>query len=194
MDEIKIIQQEETNDGIIIPKFIVDQTIEFIQISGKNQQEALLFWAGVKSGKSTYVTTCIFPKAQAIAITIDTNPCRATNQPNADYIKHMHEPNINLNTLEAAKIISEATKRGLTIIAQIHSHEEKAYHSPIDEAYPFDTSEGFLSIVIPEFGNQSTNFLSSSAIYQCGLDEKFSKLTIQEIEKQIKVVDSNIIL
>ncbi len=125
----------------------------------------MLFWAGIKNSQSTYVTTCIFPKAHAIAIEIDTNPCPTTNPPNVAYIKHMHEPGIHLNAVEAAKVISEARKRNLTIVAQVHSHEHEAYHSSIDEKNPFDSSEGFLSIVISEFGNQNVNFL----VIKCNL-------------------------
>ncbi len=192
LDGIKIISQEEKNDGVFIPRYIIDQTLEYVQYWGKKKQEALLFWAGIKNSQSTFVTTCIFPKAHAQAVTINTNPCQATNPPNDDYIKHMHEPCIKLDTVEAAKVISEAGKRNLMIVAQVHSHEHAAYHSPIDEKNPFDSSEGFLSIVISEFGNQNTIFLSSCAIYQCGADEKFYKLSPQEIEKTFKVIDSGI--
>ncbi len=54
--------------------------------------------------------------------------------------------------MAGAQIISEARKKGLVIIAQVHSHAGDAFHSKTDDAWTFDTSEGFISIVVPEYG------------------------------------------
>lgn len=194
MDGIKITFEKDKNEGNIVPEYIINQTLKYVQFWGEKKQEVLLFWAGIKNEESTYVTSCIYPKAHPLYVTIDGNPCPTTNPPNPAYIQHMHEPIINLGITEAAKVISEARKRNLTIIAQVHSHEHKAYHSPIDEQNPFDTSEGFLSVVIPEYGKQHANLVKSCAIYRCGANGKFRQLSSQEIDEAIKVVENSIIL
>src|SRR5690606_12472634 len=38
-----------------------------------------------------------------------------------------------------------------TLIAQIHSHPNEAYHSATDDAYPIVTKLGGISIVVPDF-------------------------------------------
>jgi hypothetical protein len=51
-----------------------------------------------------------------------------------------------------------------------------------DEANVFDNSEGFLSIVVPEYGNDGMSSVSKWAIYRCGKDGKFYRLSTDEIE------------
>lgn len=43
--------------------------------------------------------------------------------------------------------------RGWFILAQIHSHPFRAFHSSIDDAHPVSHQEGFLSIVVPNFAS-----------------------------------------
>lgn len=46
---------------------------------------------------------------------------------------------------------------GLRLIAQVHSHPHEAYHSEADDRYAIVTAEGGLSLVVPDFGNASTD-------------------------------------
>lgn len=40
------------------------------------------------------------------------------------------------------------------LCAQIHTHPGAAYHSEVDELYPIMTTQGGLSIVLPNFGSE----------------------------------------
>ncbi len=188
----KIVLEKITHkEGIHIPKFILEKTIEHIQSYGKQNQEALLFWAGVEVGGFIFVTTCICP--EALSITVTSNPCSLCPR-DPKFIQTVPLPLIKLDAVAGAKVISEARKRGLHIIAQIHSHPDAAFHSSIDETYAFDTSEGFLSIVVPEFGSHVMASLSKCAIYRCEADEKFHRLTTEEIENTFIILDSEVYL
>jgi hypothetical protein len=46
----------------------------------------------------------------------------------------------------------ELARTGRGVRAQIHTHPQEAFHSSTDDAYPIIHSEGFLSLVIPDFG------------------------------------------
>jgi hypothetical protein len=81
--------------------------------------EALLFWAGVKVGGSVFVTTCIYPKTLSAAVTSEVCPF-AHHDP--AFIQTYHLPLLELDAVAGAKVISESRKRGLRIIAQVHSH------------------------------------------------------------------------
>ncbi len=39
------------------------------------------------------------------------------------------------------------------ILAQLHTHGGRAFHSSTDDAYPISSQVGFLSIVVPNFGS-----------------------------------------
>ena len=189
LSEIKIECEEEQKNWLVVPRFIVNQTLGYIREIGEKKQEGLLFWAGIKSGQTSFVTSCIFPTARAQQLVVDAKPCMFVPVNPEVYIHKFSEPGIQLSSAESAKIISEASKRCIVILAQVHSHEGNAYHSGTDKKYPFDTTEGFLSIVVPEYGKYD-DFLSSSAIFECGCDETFKLLTPQEIDTKIKVIDN----
>ena len=43
-------------------------------------------------------------------------------------------------------------RNNMTLMAQIHSHPKRAYHSETDDTYPIIAAVGGVSIVIPDFG------------------------------------------
>jgi hypothetical protein len=47
------------------------KTREYMQHYGNFDQEALLFWAGVKINKSVFVTSCIYPNVSHHLVTIN---------------------------------------------------------------------------------------------------------------------------
>ncbi len=42
-------------------------------------------------------------------------------------------------------------RSGLRLLAQVHSHPTRAYHSSTDDAYAVVTTEGGFSVVVPDF-------------------------------------------
>lgn len=42
--------------------------------------------------------------------------------------------------------------------AQVHTHPRSAFHSPTDDQWPIVSSEGFLSLVIPDFAQGAVGF------------------------------------
>ncbi|TKB28720.1 MAG: hypothetical protein E5V67_31885, partial [Mesorhizobium sp.] len=54
-------------------------------------------------------------------------------------------------------------RRGLTLLAQIHSHPGRAYHSTTDDAYAIATTVGCLSLVVPNFAREPFDFARVAA-------------------------------
>jgi hypothetical protein len=44
------------------------------------------------------------------------------------------------------------SEKGLGIRVQVHTHPQQAFHSQTDDAFPIVHTNGFLSLVIPNFG------------------------------------------
>lgn len=68
--------------------------------------------------------------------------------------------------------VTEAGKLALAValgaderyVSRIHSHPDKAFHSPADNANPAITHEGALSIVVPNFGAGIARGLDGCAV------------------------------
>jgi hypothetical protein len=52
----------------------------------------------------------------------------------------------------------ELGRTGRGIRVQVHTHPSEAFHSTIDDDYPIIHSEGFLSLVIPDFAMGPVGF------------------------------------
>jgi|ERR1700722_10754826 len=53
----------------------------------------------------------------------------------------------------------------MSLIAQIHTHPDEAYHSETDDAFPIATTVGCVSIVIPNFARQPFS-IGRCAVYR----------------------------
>lgn len=69
----------------------------------------------------------------------------------------------------------------MQLIAQIHSHPGKAYHSEADDRYPIVDTYGGISIVVPDFASGEVS-LFDTAIYRLSLNKTWDKLTSQEVK------------
>jgi hypothetical protein len=76
-------------------------------------------------------------------------------------------------------------KNKLKLIAQIHSHPTIAYHSETDDKYPIMSTIGGLSIVVPNFAQDSLNHLEW-AYYRLSQDGIWKELDEKEIKKLVK--------
>jgi hypothetical protein len=59
---------------------------------------------------------------------------------------------IHVSSAHTGLLYAHCHARGLTLLAQVHSHPFGAFHSPVDERSPHSAELGFLSIVVPNFG------------------------------------------
>ena len=157
---------------VFIPRLVVDKTIKFLQQLGNEGKEGRVFWGGVEAPFGPiYVTTCFIPgisKASLGSVTVDTS--------------------------EGAKVVSEARKRGLEIVAQVHSHPGGAFHSCTDDEYAFSYSKRFLSIVVPNFGKDGMEPLTKCCIVSYEGQGKWQRHSLEEIRRNFVIVDFEVFL
>jgi proteasome lid subunit RPN8/RPN11 len=70
----------------------------------------------------------------------------------------------NVSSVAMARVVRKATDSGLHVIGQIHSHPGQAYHSDGDEDGARITYDGYVSIVVPDYGRRLPS-LAGAAIY-----------------------------
>lgn len=70
---------------------------------------------------------------------------------------------------ERQRISRELASTGEAIVAQVHSHPDFAFHSPIDDQEAIPRKVGSLSLVIPDFGSR-TDLLDGAALFRLHQD------------------------
>ena len=65
------------------------------------------------------------------------------------------------------------TERGIRV--QVHTHPGKAFHSPVDDAFPVVHTPGFLSLVIPNFGLGPVGF-ENAYLTEIGVDGRWREV------------------
>jgi proteasome lid subunit RPN8/RPN11 len=90
---------------------------------------------------------------------------------------------------EMAKVVGFATDLGLQIVAQVHTHPGRAYHSDGDEEGANIRYEGFVSIVVPNYGEALPDF-ANSVVYFFDSEKRWRELPLTSI----RILPSEMIL
>lgn len=129
----------------------------------KEDHEGIVYWAGRCTERDWFITTCIAPKAQTSWGSFSTN--------------------VKAN----AEVISCISKYGLQLLAQVHSHPgKKVDHSDGDDKNAFMPYEGFISIVVPEYGIKGMEPLHICGIHRFEM-RRFRRLSDIEVRNNFMI-------
>jgi hypothetical protein len=152
---------EITQDQIV-------QTSHALRNFGRLRLEGLVLWLGKIDGLFADVEKIFIPPQ---------NPIR--DEYGVGYI-------VTGDTLfEINRMLHET---GLRLIAQVHSHPGRAYHSEADDSYAVATREGSFSIVVPDFGEGKAD-IHQWAIFQLR-NAAWTELSHEEIATVFSVQGS----
>jgi hypothetical protein len=119
-------------DRVVVDRKVVDSTLKVLREFGKHTLEGLVLWLGNIEPGTAHVTRAFVPDQQPVA-----------DEDGVGYFvggDALFELNQGL------------AETGLRLIAQVHSHPSRAYHSKTDDRYAIVTADGGLSLVVPNFG------------------------------------------
>lgn len=117
--------------AINLPKTVLMETVGALRDYGQRGCEGLVLWVGGIHGRSASITAALVPPQQSI------------NDENGVGYFLDSQTMFSIN-----RLLSE---RQLRLLAQVHSHPGRAYHSRTDDLYAIVTTEGGLSLVVPDF-------------------------------------------
>ena len=120
--------------------------------------EGICYLLGKTNGSTTYATYSVRPKATCT------------------------RGSFHVDTVAMAKIVRVATNKRLQVVGQLHTHPYEAYHSDGDEEGARIAYDGYVSIVLPNYGNIFPRF--DGAVVYIFSSGKFRPFT----KKQIKLV------
>ena len=154
-------------NSIIIEHDQLITAYDFLRYAGTKGVEGISLIAGIVKNNEFIVKEIIIPKQmsyileQGLMYAVDSN--------------EMHRLNLWLYENE------------MQLIAQIHSHPGRAYHSEADDRYPIVDTYGGISIVVPDFARGEISLIDA-AIYRLSLEKTWNKLSIQVVLSLFKIV------
>jgi proteasome lid subunit RPN8/RPN11 len=139
---------------LLIARALVERTITVLQEGGDRLCETVVFWLG----KGNVVEDIYRPDQQV----------------SVDYF-HLSS--------DSMRFLMEYLKRDRRrILAQVHSHPDKAFHSKADDKWAVVRHEGALSLVLPKFASATTsdNFFEQAATFSLSADDKWLQVGTSE--------------
>jgi hypothetical protein len=117
--------------SVRVPRNCADAVHAHMRKVGRDGFEGLGLWAGRQTGDTFTVEEAVIPAQRYIRT--EDGVCVITGS------EELHRLNVWLY------------RRKLSLIAQIHSHPGRAYHSSTDDQYAVATTVGCFSLVMPDF-------------------------------------------
>ena len=116
-----------------VSRRIVEQTFELLRKCGGGRRECQVVWIGPWSAPHQ-VTSAVHPVHQAYG-----DGFELLDSWISEFFAYLSE-----------------TRQGIR--AQVHTHPGRAFHSATDDRWPIVSTPGFLSLVIPKFGQGEMGF------------------------------------
>ncbi len=163
-----LFEQETQLKGLrrhVVPSTVLDVTREHLRWRGSEGHEGALCWAGIVKEGLAIVTTAL--------------PFVASG-----------EWGVHIPAEQTGLLYAHCHARGLTLLAQVHSHPRNAFHSTVDEQLPHSAEPGFLSIVVPNFGRCSYSNFSSWAVFEQLRYEIWREWGNGEKRERLRVLDA----
>ena len=154
---------------IKLPMACIETAYEHIRKVGNQRLEGVVLFAGNYNSveKVFHVLETIVPKQ--VSVNIDQGLLYAVDG------DELHRINVHLHL----------TKQ--TLVAQLHSHPSKAYHSSTDDAFPIITKVGGLSVVVPDFGMEEFS-LDNWAVYRLNANGSWEEVGPTKVKNIIEVI------
>lgn len=137
----------EPVEQFVVPRSLVESTVEVLQEIGGRGFEAFVLWGGQFHESDNFrFTSAYCPEQQTssgeegLLVVVDGDALFRANR--AFY------------------------ERGEILAAQVHSHPTAAYHSSTDDEFPMMTLVGGLSAVVPDFASAGSAGTDSWAWYR----------------------------
>lgn len=116
------------------------------------RHEGIVYFLGQTDGQTSLIVTTFRPRASTT------------------------KGNFHVEETAMRPIIEAASAAGLQVVGQLHTHPREAYHSAGDEIGALIRFNGFVSIVLPDYGTRLPS-LGGAAVYMFSAsDRRFVQL------------------
>ena len=149
-----------------VPRQLAEEAHAHLKRVGTRGMEGFAIWAGTREGSIFQVSQTVIPaqrgvrSASGVCVTIGP--------------EELHRLNVWLY------------ENKLAVVAQIHSHPGRAYHSETDDTFPIATAIGCLSLVIPDFATQPFS-LARCAVYRLSPAGRWREVPAADVPRLIEI-------
>lgn len=151
---------------IIMPIQCLAAAYEHMREAGKHHVEGVALFSGKENGDVFQIEKTIIPKQEAMSLEDGLLYSVGGDE--------LHRINVWLY------------ENKMSLIAQIHSHPGRAYHSGTDDAYPIVATVGGLSIVVPDFASGAID-INMCAVYRLQHEKGWVELNKEEKYSLIEI-------
>jgi len=153
---------------VLVPNELFEHSHETLRTIGEAGVEGLVLWAGVAENDRFTVRVVLLPAQH----------CSSGE----------HGLLVLVDGRELHRIGVWLYEQRLQLIAQLHSHPTDAYHSTTDDTIPIVTTEGGLSLVVPDFARGAA-CLADYAVFRLDATGAWRELTTAAALSLIQLVD-----
>ncbi len=146
-------------EKIIMPHKCLVEAYNHMREAGKRRLEGVALFAGKEEGTTFKIETTIVPEQQAMSL--EDGLLYAVDG------EELHRINVWLY------------ENKMSLMAQIHSHPSRAYHSSTDDAYPIVATVGGISIVVPDFASRAID-IATWAVFRLSQTKGWVELNATE--------------
>ena len=134
---------------------VLAETLVTLQRAGRQRKEGVILWLGERGGAVDEVTRIFEPIHEAS-------------------VDFFHIPPHGVQGL-----MRKMEETETCVVAQIHSHPQRAFHSRVDDQWAIVRHIGAFSLVLPDFALMTTleNFMSQVAVFRLGPDDRWCQVT-----------------
>lgn len=153
---------------VSVPRTAVATLHDHLRKVGCHGHEGMGLWVGVRQDGHFTVRDAVIPAqrhirtAEGVCVVMDAD--------------ELHRLNVWL------------FKNRLTLLAQIHSHPGRAYHSKMDDETSVATAVGCLSLVVPDFAAAPFD-LGRTAAYRLDAEGRWIELKRPDLMRLITITD-----
>jgi hypothetical protein len=150
---------------------VLEETLAYFRGDGNRRLEGFTCWSGrIEADGSATVLHCAFPPGSGV---------------------YRHELFAHLDMVATTSIAEQISSRGEFLLAQLHTHPGRAFHSSVDDSNSISQRRGFLSIVVPRFGLRK--FYDRQTLRGCSVNEHqgagiWREWNSAEVRRRLKVV------
>ncbi|HEX7360659.1 MAG TPA: Mov34/MPN/PAD-1 family protein [Bryobacteraceae bacterium] len=121
--------------------------------------EGIAYLLGLTNGSSTVIVGAIRPES------------------------HTTTGSFSVSSVAMARVVRAASNVGLQVVGQIHTHPRAAFHSDGDDDGARIAYDGYISIVVPNYGRELPSFRGAAIYFH--RNNNFSQLAA----KSLNIID-----
>ncbi|HNP37743.1 MAG TPA: Mov34/MPN/PAD-1 family protein [Woeseiaceae bacterium] len=141
---------------VVLTESSIDALSECVDSERRRHHEGIAYLLGQTDGTTTIVVAAIRPEATTT------------------------RGSFSVSAVAMAQVVRTATKAGLQVVGQVHTHPGEAYHSDGDVEGARIVYRGFVSIVLPDYGRWLPA-LDGAACYIFRGDAGFVEIALDNI-------------